>query len=193
MRTVLTADQFDALLYRLAPDRDTAAALYVQLRRRLVSVFAYRGCANPEELADEAMDRLARKLFEGPQSISSPQGLLFAMAWKIVQESFREPRGVDLPEDWENMETYQPPPPEEDDGRSQDCLEGCLGWLTEGDRRVILAYFEREQRARISHRMEIARELGVSANALRLKVHRIIVQLRTCVTECRERSAASGM
>jgi DNA-directed RNA polymerase specialized sigma24 family protein len=194
MRSVLTADQFDALLYRLAPDRDAAAAAYVQLRRRLVSVFAYRACANPEELADEAMDRLARKLLEGPQSISNPQGLLFAMAWKIMQESFRQPRSVDLPDEWEKTETYQPPPPpEEDDGRGQDCLESCLGWLTDGDRSVILAYFEHEKRAKISHRMEIAKELGISANALRLKVHRIIVQLRTCVTECMDRSAASGM
>jgi DNA-directed RNA polymerase specialized sigma24 family protein len=193
MRSVLTADQFDALLYRLAPERDAAAAVYVQLRRRLASVFAYRGCANPDELADEAMDRLARKVLEDPQSISNPQRLLFAMAWKIMQESFRQPRSVDLPDDWESTETNRPAPPEEDEGRGQDCLESCLGWLPDGDRSVIVAYFEHEKRAKISHRMDIAKELGISANALRLKVHRIVVQLRTCVTECMDRRAASGM
>ena len=53
MARTLTAAEFDALLERFASDRDVAGARYVELRERLLTVFIRRGCANPEELADE--------------------------------------------------------------------------------------------------------------------------------------------
>ena len=83
MPSVLTAQQFDALLLQFAPDRDTAGVKYVELRSRLVTVFRYRGCANPEELADEAMDRVARKLLEAPPADADPRALLFGVAWNV--------------------------------------------------------------------------------------------------------------
>ena len=54
-------------LCRLAgfqPDREAAGARYEQLRRRLLAIFSYRHCPHPEELADETLDRVARKLRE---------------------------------------------------------------------------------------------------------------------------------
>ena len=60
----LGSEPFEALLLRLGSDRETAGERYLQLRQRLVAVFEYRHCPRPEELADETLDRVARRLQE---------------------------------------------------------------------------------------------------------------------------------
>ena len=184
MPSLLTAQQFDALLLTFAPDRDAAGVKYVELRSRLVTVFTYRGCANPEELADEAMDRVARKLLESPPAGGDPRALVFGVAWNVARESFHRAPAVPLPDDWDQPDPHGPFQADDGPDRGQKCLERCLGRLQEGDRVLVLTYFEREKRAKIAHRLGIARQLGISANALRLKIHRITQQLRLCVSGC---------
>src|SRR5262245_60780717 len=99
----LGPDQFEALLGRLGPDRETAGREYEQLRHRLVTIFTYRRCPHPEELADETLDRVARKLlemgtaFEGPD----PTRFVFGVAWNVAKESFHSQREVPLPVAWD--------------------------------------------------------------------------------------------
>ena len=50
-------------------------------------------------------------------------------------------------------------------------------------RRLILSYYGGETAAIPGHR-ELARQLGKSANALRIEIHRIKRTLRRCVTAC---------
>jgi DNA-directed RNA polymerase specialized sigma24 family protein len=190
---VLTAEQFDALLRQFAPDRDTAGMHYVEVRRRLLTVFTYRGCSNPEELADETMDRVARKLLESAQGDIDPRALVFGVAWNIARESFHKARALPLPDDWD-----RPDPGEffqADDGpeRCDECLHWCLGRLQEGDRTLVLTYFQKEKRAKIAQRLEIARQLGITANALRLRIHRITEHLRPCVVGCMTDKAPDRM
>jgi DNA-directed RNA polymerase specialized sigma24 family protein len=193
MPSVLTAQQFDALLLRFSPDRDTAGVRYLELRSRLMTVFRYRGCANPEELADEAMDRVARKLLEAPPADGDPRALLFGVAWNVARESFHRARAVALPDDWDVPDPHGPFQVDDGPDRGQECLERCLGRLQERDRALVLTYFEREKRAKIAHRLGIARQLGISANALRLKIHRITQQLRLCVSGCMAGAATARM
>jgi hypothetical protein len=49
---------------------------------------------------------------------------------------------------------------------------------------VILSYYQHEGLAKINHRSAVARELNISANALRLRIHRITLRLRECVYHC---------
>jgi hypothetical protein len=37
---------------------------------------------------------------------------------------------------------------------------------------------------KINHRSAVARQLNISANALRLRIHRITLRLRECVYHC---------
>ena len=60
----ITQEQFDQLLQWLNPDRQQAAAQYEWIRRRLIKIFVSRGSYNPEELADNTINRVARKLPE---------------------------------------------------------------------------------------------------------------------------------
>src|SRR6185295_16069629 len=64
-RWELSRDALDHLLQKLDPDRDAAGRAYEALRRRLIDLFAWEHGEAPEELADEALNRLARRLSEG--------------------------------------------------------------------------------------------------------------------------------
>src|SRR5215471_18128387 len=61
----LTKDGFDRLLASLDPDRDVAALQYERLRAKLINYFDWRDCPAPEDHADEAINRVIRKLSEG--------------------------------------------------------------------------------------------------------------------------------
>ena len=189
----MTAGQFEALLDRLAADREQAGRRYEQLRRRLISVFTYRGCASPEELADETLDRAAGKLagtasFEG----IDPGALVFGIAWNVARESFHTARPVALPDGHDPVDPAPAPGEDRSGEREQQCLEQCLAQLPAADRTLLLAYFEKEKRAKIQQRSMLAAELHVTPNALRLRVHRMTAALRGCVYGCVDESGRGG-
>src|SRR5215470_11715039 len=62
----ITAADLARLLGRLGADEERAAIEYERLRRTLVRFFDWRGVCPADEYADQALDRLARKLDETP-------------------------------------------------------------------------------------------------------------------------------
>jgi hypothetical protein len=59
-----TPEAFHRLLTWLDEGADSGGATYVEMRRRLVGYFVRRGCLSPEDLADETLNRAARRLHE---------------------------------------------------------------------------------------------------------------------------------
>jgi DNA-directed RNA polymerase specialized sigma24 family protein len=193
MSEPLRSEQLDALLQQLGPDRDSAGTQYELLRRRLVAVFEYRRCPHPDELADETLDRVARKVLEMGSEFdgSEPARFVFAVAWNVVRESFRRSSTVPLPERWESR---VPTPPEAgDEEQEHECLDRCLAQLAGPERDLILDYHQGERSSRIRRRSELAGEMGLSANALRLKIHRLTSHLRECVFQCMDRGKAGAV
>jgi DNA-directed RNA polymerase specialized sigma24 family protein len=190
MMKALGSDQFEALLRHLGPDRETAGRQYEQLRVRLLAVFTYRRCPHPEDLADETMDRVARKLLEIGDRFEGADAsrFVFGVAWNIAKESFHRRREVALPDTWDVEDPVKFDPEKEAGDRSEVCLERCLRSLPESDRDLVLRYFQHEKRAKIDQRSSLARELQISPNALRLRIHRTTGQLRSCVRDCLESS-----
>ena len=186
----LSPDQFEALLRHLGPDRETAGVQYEQIRGRLLTVFTYRRCPHPEELADETMDRVARKLLEIGDRFEGADAsrFVFGVAWNIVKESFHRRRDATLPEGWDVEDPVRFDPQGESGDRGEACLERCLRSLSDADREIVLRYFQEEKRAKISQRSTLARELRITPNALRLRIHRTTTQLRDCVRNCLETS-----
>jgi DNA-directed RNA polymerase specialized sigma24 family protein len=72
----------------------------------------------------------------------------------------------------------------------QRCLDRCLGELSPRARRVVLDYYGEEGAAKIAAHRRLASELGKSANALRIEVHRIRAVLRQCMVGCVQPRAA---
>src|SRR5437660_11378605 len=65
----MTAAGLARLLARLDPEMEGAARAYEELRRALVKFFECRGARPSDECADEALDRLARRLAEDTRII----------------------------------------------------------------------------------------------------------------------------
>lgn len=186
MPSILRAEEFDALLRQLGPDREGAGVRYEQLRQRLLAVFTYRGCSNPEDLADETMDRVARRLSERPVEFdgTDPTPFILGVAWNVARESFRRRHTVPLPDDWDPAEPFDDEKAADAEQGQRECLERCLGTLPVKHRDLLLQYYSEDRRARITGRSMLARRLAVSPNALRLKVHRLAIALRGCAFEC---------
>jgi DNA-directed RNA polymerase specialized sigma24 family protein len=186
MTNGLNPEQFDVLLRQLGPDRDLAGTRYEQLRRRLVTVLTYRGCTHAEEVADETMDRVARRLSEIPSGteIDDPTRFVFGVAWNVAREWIRRQRTVPLRDGWDPADPTESEVAAPEGELGHGCLDRCLRCLPPQDKEVVLTYYQEEGLAKIRHRAMVARQLRISPNALRLRIHRLTLRLRECVFHC---------
>lgn len=175
----LSQDNFDELLAWLHPRRDEAGKIYEDIRQRLIKIFSYRGCPVAEDLADETINRVANKVREIKSTfVGNPSSYFHGVARYVYLEYVKK-----IPE---------PLPPglvsESEDPRESElaynCLESCMSHLTPGNRELVLQYFQDEKRAKIDHRKELTRRLGITLNALRIRTHRLCASLKKCMQEC---------
>jgi RNA polymerase sigma factor (sigma-70 family) len=181
-RWALTPQAFDLLLAALDPDRERAAVAYEQLRFRLIGLLRWWGATQPEDLADETFDRVARKLESGASiGEHSFAAYVRGVARLVYYEWTREPRNT--PDAGAGREPSVPTSADDTEAAS-DCLERCLAGLQPADRAVLLRYYEGGSSKSKDVRRELAEELGVSTTALRIRAHRLRTQLEKCVTQC---------
>ena len=175
----LTAGAFASLLTRLGPDAERAGSAYEHLRRALVSFFAWRGAATPEECADETLDRLAKRLDEGV-AVENVATFARGIARLVLLEHWRRPdaRVVPLEEESSRHLTAEPL----SDDALAECLHRCLGELAPDSRGLIVGYYGAEGRSRIDTRKRMAQALGISESALRNRAQRLRDSLESCIT-----------
>jgi DNA-directed RNA polymerase specialized sigma24 family protein len=177
-------DEFEALLAQLDPDRERAGERYEMIRRKLVRFFEWRGCSGAEDLADETINRVARRLQEGVELRSSdPYGYFCGVAHLVYKEVLRRAsRERHALEKANRPPPFQPPKEEEPPDRRLECLRRCLDRLPPEQRHLVLRYHQRENNIR--NRQTFARELEIPLNALRIRVHRVRRKLEVCIHEC---------
>jgi len=192
---VITQQEFDRLLNWLDADRDSAGSKYQNIRIRLIKIFTCRGCCEADDLADETINRVTAKLGEIAESYSGDPALYFyGVAQKVHLEYLRKTpliqesseAGVEL-----GGKTAWPSEPVDDVEQEYACLEQCMDRLPEENRRLVLEYYQEEKRAKIDHRKILADQLGIAVNALRIRAHRIRLQLQQCVMNCVEEKPAN--
>jgi DNA-directed RNA polymerase specialized sigma24 family protein len=175
----LTAGAFTSLLSRLDPDAERAGFAYEHLRRALVSFFAWRGAATPEECADETLDRLATRLAEGVP-VEDLARFAHGIARLVLLEHWRRPEARRLP-----LKDMGEGPAVEMEARDEDagpeCLSRCLSELAPESRDLILEYYGADGRTRIDMRKRMAQALKVSESALRSRAQRVRDQLERCI------------
>jgi DNA-directed RNA polymerase specialized sigma24 family protein len=178
-RWSLTADTFERLLQALDPDRERAAVAYERLRYRIIGLLRWWGSPAAEQLADDTLDRVARKLQEGAQIPSESFGAYVrGVARLVFYESTREPLS---PLTGQEPEILAPGASREST-TAADCLDRCLDSWEATDRDLLLRYYDAGRAAEIRRKM--ADELGISATALRIRTHRLRTRLEQCVAEC---------
>ncbi|HEX8069854.1 MAG TPA: hypothetical protein VF546_07885 [Pyrinomonadaceae bacterium] len=175
----LSQPDFDALLAWLAPDRDQAGERYEAIRRRLIKIFTCRGCHEPEDLADETINRVVKRLPEiGPAYGDSDRALYFyGVANKVHLEYVRRRPGASSPVQVAALPVVSEEP-------LYACLERCIGRLPARSRDLVLRYYHEEKRRKIEERKRLAAQLGIALNALRIRAHRIRTKLQRCVEDC---------
>lgn len=175
---ILTADTFERLLAALDPDRERAAIAYERLRHRLIGLLRWWGASTAEQLADETLDRVARKLTEGAAISSGSLGAYVrGVARLVFYESGRERLAL-APLSGDEPATV----PLDDLRGAGECLDRCLASWPVTDRDLLLRYYGAGRASDV--RKGIADELAISITALRIRMHRLRTRLEGCVTAC---------
>jgi DNA-directed RNA polymerase specialized sigma24 family protein len=178
----ITKDAFDKLLQWLDADRDNAGRKYESIRVRLIKIFACRGCLEADDLADETINRVTRKLDQMNEYSGDPALYFYGVAQKVHLEYLRQNRPRTIPPPMVDTDQIE---------RRHACLDQCLDQLPEEGRKLVLEYYREVKRAKIDHRRKLADQLGIAVNALRIRAHRIRLQLQQCVSNCLENEAAN--
>jgi len=182
---VLQQEDFNRLLNWLAADAEQAGSMYETIRWRLVAILASRGCRFPEDLADETIDRVARRVAQIQSTYVGDKAIYFLGVMNNVHHEYlkrREPPVVPLINDVAAavIETKE---------QIHACLEKCLGKLTPNSRQMIEQYYAEDKQAKIDLRKRLAQKFGVSASNLRLRALRIREKLQVCIDRCVEAEA----
>lgn len=180
-------ENFKILLSWLGPTDEAAGAKYEHIRQSLVKLFVYNRCWDAEDLADETIDRVTKKITEVMKDYSGDPALYFyGVAKMMLKERHRQDpqRG-----DSQVLEFSVPATTPEADAvkeleRRLECLERCVQELSEENRKLIMDYYQEEKRAKIDFRRKIAERLGIDLQALRVRVFRIRAALFKCMEKC---------
>jgi DNA-directed RNA polymerase specialized sigma24 family protein len=181
-RWSLSRPAFDRLLLRLAEEPEKAAREYEAIRHALLVFFDVRGIADSAAMADEALDRVARRLEQGEQ-VDRPRAYVYGVARNLVRESIRQRcRERSLIEAQQTLVALAAAP-DPNEGRIA-CLERCLGRLPEQSRALIVGYYQDHDCANGKRRQFLARRLGITYASLKTRAHRIRNALEICLHEC---------
>jgi RNA polymerase sigma factor (sigma-70 family) len=188
--SAIPPESFDEILAWLNDDRDVAASIYLELRESLTNLFEINHCSDPQWLTDETIDRAARKVKEVRKDYKGdPRLYFYAIARNLIKEESKKIKKH------ASLADLDPPAPaidETDDETAEmreACLRSCLKKLSAGKRKLIRSYYEKEKQAKIDHRAEMAQELGIKVETLRVSVHRIRNVLVDCIERCLARNA----
>jgi DNA-directed RNA polymerase specialized sigma24 family protein len=185
----LTPRAFHRLLDWLDEGGNSEGKTYLQMRKRLVAYFDRKNCLTPDELADETLNRVTRRLEEeGAIETDTPAKYCYTIARFVFMEYLRRsPTNVPLLDDARRQSVGSNPAaltPEDKREAMHDCLERCTGKLETANRNIIIRYYIGKERTKIENRRALADELGITMNALSIRACRIRDVLEDCVRQC---------
>jgi hypothetical protein len=187
----LTPTAFHQLLAWLDQGRRSDGQTYLEIRRRLVAYFDRKNCRAPNELADETLNRVARKLEElSAIETETPAKYCYATARFVFLEDLRaRARDQQLhAEIRHESQIAEDPHTDEIKERRMECLRRCAAKLDRDSRDLILRYYIGEEKVKIDNRRALARALAITTNALSIRACRIREKLELCVRECAGRT-----
>lgn len=179
----LNQEAFDKLLNSFSDNREQAALEYETTRRKLIRFFESRSVATADEHADETINRVARRISEG-QQIDNLLNYFYGVArivWKeTIKQRKRLPVSLDDAPDSLNQKAPEPKEPDP----MLICFDRCMDSLPPESRQLILDYYQEERRTKIQLRQQLADQLHIPLNALRIRTHRIRMRLEECISTC---------
>jgi len=171
---------FHGLVAWLDEGTEARGEAYVEMHSRLAAYFTRKRCASPDDLADETLTRVARRLSEeGAITDVPPAKYCYIVARFVFLEYLRGAGHDQLKGDV--VEPRDLASGREDE-RVLDRLEHCLARLDARDRDLILDYYAGGSEERITRRRDLARRLELTLNALTIRASRLRERLRACLS-----------
>jgi DNA-directed RNA polymerase specialized sigma24 family protein len=172
----LSEKAFFQLLAQLNTDPVLAGEEYEKLRARLIYFFVRKGCQIAPELADETINRMARKIEEGHEIKD-----IFKFSYGVARFVLREHWG-DPMRSWEQLDVQlsSSESDREVDDHRLVCMKKCLQTLLWEEQYLVLKNCTLNKEGK----EELARALGLTINALRRRVYRIRRKLHVCCENC---------
>jgi DNA-directed RNA polymerase specialized sigma24 family protein len=139
-------------------------------------MFESRGCTEAEDMVDDTFDRVVRKVPEIVDAyVGDPALYCYGVGRRVRLERCRKPpvpSPVPLPDHWDEREPRY------------TCLDDCMKELPPEDRRLALGYYADDGKSKKAWRQEMAEILGITVNALRIRLCRIRAVLKDCISKC---------
>jgi RNA polymerase sigma factor (sigma-70 family) len=174
----ITQEQFDSLLTWLGNSPDVAGKKYETIRSGLVRIFISKGFNDAEDLADETINRVMKRLADiKAKYCGEPTYYFLGVARNVIRENnrrreiacgFVDGRIEFIPEFNEE----------------HDCLGHCLERLPQNKRDLILDYYLYDGQHKVEHHKEMAGQLKISEGAFRSRVYQIRLRLEACMRQC---------
>jgi DNA-directed RNA polymerase specialized sigma24 family protein len=196
LRRELDETAFHRLLQWLDQGSGSPGERYVEMRDRLVIYFGRRRCPAPDDLADETLNRVARRL-EEQLTIDDivPAHYCYIVARFVLLESLRQRQRESVSSSDIRAAGHSAPSLEDaaqERERTMECLERCLAARSEAERELILEYYRTDESAARVQRKRLAERLGLTSNSLSIRAWRLRHRIERCVRECQERRQNSG-
>ena len=178
---------FSRLLRWLDDGEDSHGAGYLQMRQRLVAYFERRGRTSADALVDETFNRISRTLdVSGRILVRPPARYCFVVArYVFLEDVRRERRCVSFDDGRGDLEPAADAREAEattlQRERQLTTLECCLARLTPQQRELVIEYYRGAKRQRIERRREMAERMGISMNALGIRMSRLRSRLHACM------------
>lgn len=137
-------------------------------------------------MADETINRVTKKLPQIAVTYEGNPAAYFCGFVENIHHEYRRRRTVPALElTLVSPDNFEAADKEE---KEYECLSKCMDGLPSDNRELVLQYYQQEKRAKIDHRKELARHLGIGVNALRIRAYRIRTILYECVRDCVKRA-----
>jgi DNA-directed RNA polymerase specialized sigma24 family protein len=120
-----------------------------------------------------------------PTYVGDPVHYFLAVARNVLAEWWRQPVQVELPEDISVFPASEASATKE---LLLQSLEQCWAQLTPQEQNILLRYYLETPAQTVSEsREQLAGELDLTLNALRVMTHRLRMKLRRCINRLVER------
>ena len=190
-----TEQIFRDLLHWLDEGTNSDGQRYLEVRRRLELYFDRKNCVAPAELADETLNRVAKKLEEnGEITDVLPLQYCYMVAKYVFLETLRAEKRAPFYRplsganpsnlNGQSATLLEADSTSEKKGKVAGCLDDCLKNLSNADRELIVEYYRGHQQGKIERRAALATRLGLTANALSIRACRVRQKLEACIEAC---------
>ena len=146
-----------------------------QLRPKLMAFFRWNRCESSEDETQETMSRALERMNNPETEIKVPlQAYVFGIARNVLRESRR--RWRETPMDPASAEFTNLSAESALTAEEKILVRECLAQLSPEDGHLVLEFHRKGAE-------QVAKELGITANAVRIRAHRIHRKVQGLMTE----------